>query len=284
MDECEVDWMPQISVNDVTINYHSIGSGEPIILIAGLGLDHMCWLYQIPFLQQYFKVIVFDNRGIGKSSASSGSYSIKMMADDTIALLKSLGIYKAHVLGYSMGGMIAQEIAINYPEQVKKLILCSTFAKHQSFYEMIRSNIKELLSINMKNGLEDFTHSLSFSNLYELFIHQIFSEDFLKTNFEIVMHTFGQYLSTDTYVETFFKQLYAIYQHDTIDRLPQIASETMILAGDSDTLVPLDCAKVLANNISQSSLNTVKHADHVFHIEQPDRFNHLIFDFLSKKT
>ena len=92
--------MPQVPVNNVTINYHRIGSGEPIILIAGLGLDHLCWLYQIPFLQQYFQVIVFDNRGMGKSSASSGSYSIKMMADDTVSLLQYLDILLSNNLEY----------------------------------------------------------------------------------------------------------------------------------------------------------------------------------------
>lgn len=275
--------MPQISVNNVTIDYHRIGLGEPIILIAGLGLDHLCWLYQIPFLQQYFQVIVFDNRGMGKSSDSSGSYSIKMMADDTVSLLQYLDIDKAHVLGYSMGGMIAQEIAINYPKHVKKLILCSTFAKHQPFSEMITKNLKDLLSKNMKNGIKDFTHSLSFSTLYDLFIQQIFSKEFLQTNQEIVMQTLSQYLSTHSYVETFFKQLYAIYHHDTLHRLSQITAETLILNGDSDTLVPLNCARNLAENIAQSSLVTVKNANHVFHFEQPDRFNQLIVDFLTKQ-
>ena len=99
----------------------------------------------------------------------------------------------------------------------------------------------------------------------------------------MLTHTLSHYLSTHSYVETFFKQLYAIYHHDTLHHLSKIAAETLILSGDSDKLIPLDCAKFLAKNIPQSSLITVKNADHVFHIEQPDRFNHLIFDFLTKK-
>ena len=102
--------MPFAKISNIEINYHTVGDGQPLLFIAGLGVDNMCWIYQVPEFQELFKVIVFDNRGIGKSTGSIAPYSIRMMADDAVELLNYLNIEKSHVVGTSMGGMIAQEI------------------------------------------------------------------------------------------------------------------------------------------------------------------------------
>src|SRR4030042_6341962 len=120
--------MPIATANGIQINYKVEGQGDPLVMIMGLGSPRGGWSSQAPFFKKYFQVVIFDNRGVGKSEKPEGPYSTRMMADDAIKLMDHLGIKKARVLGASMGGMIAQELAINYPERVSKLVLACTFA------------------------------------------------------------------------------------------------------------------------------------------------------------
>ena len=123
--------MPTVRVNDIDMYYEIHGEGEPVVLIAGLNSDHT--LYQklgiIPRLAERYKVVAFDNRGVGQSGKPDIPYSIEMMADDTAGLLHALGIEQAHLLGTSMGGRIATALALRHPQQVKSLILVSTILK-----------------------------------------------------------------------------------------------------------------------------------------------------------
>ena len=120
--------MPIVKANGININYSVTGQGEPLVMIMGLNAPQSGWNDQIPLFKKYFQVITFDNRGAGKSDKPQGPYSIRIMADDAAALMDCLGIKKAHIMGMSMGGMIAQEVAINYPERMMKLVLASTYA------------------------------------------------------------------------------------------------------------------------------------------------------------
>ena len=120
--------MPTVRVGDINIYYEDYGKGEPLLLIAGWGTDLSCWLSQIPEFSTKYRVIAFDNRGAGRTDAPDEPYSFRMMADDAVGLLDALGIGQAHILGVSMGGCIAQEIAIEHPERTKSLILAATTA------------------------------------------------------------------------------------------------------------------------------------------------------------
>src|SRR3990172_9311716 len=115
--------MPTAPVRDLMMYYEEAGSGEPLVLIMGLGGDLQGWAFQAPVLAQHFRVITFDNRGAGRTSAPDRPSSIAAMADDTAGLMDYLGIQKAHVLGFSMGGYIAQELALSRPDRVDQLIL-----------------------------------------------------------------------------------------------------------------------------------------------------------------
>lgn len=118
--------MGLIKVNGIDMYYEIHGSGEPLVLIEGLGYATWMWYEQIEVLSKHFKVIVFDNRGVGKTEMPDEEYTIELFAADTAELLDALEIKKAHILGVSMGGYVAQEFALRYPEYVDKLILCST--------------------------------------------------------------------------------------------------------------------------------------------------------------
>jgi pimeloyl-ACP methyl ester carboxylesterase len=119
--------MPKVKVNDVQIYYELHGDGFPLVMINGLGGHVYTWNPDhIRELLKRFKLVLFDNRGAGRTDLSDKEYSIKLFADDTAGLMNVLGIPRAHVFGISMGGMIAQELVINYPKKVEKLVLCST--------------------------------------------------------------------------------------------------------------------------------------------------------------
>ncbi|MEM3703331.1 MAG: alpha/beta hydrolase, partial [Candidatus Bathyarchaeia archaeon] len=120
--------MPKIKVNDVNLYYEIRGQGFPFVMITGLGGNIDYWdIRLLDELSKRFKLVLFDNRGSGRSDVSDRQYTIKLLAEDTVGLMNALGIPKAHIFGLSMGGMIAQELALNFPEKVEKLILCSTF-------------------------------------------------------------------------------------------------------------------------------------------------------------
>ena len=270
-------------INNVEINYHTVGDGQPLLFIAGLGVDKMCWIYQIPEFQELFKVIVFDNRGIGKSTGSIVPYSIRMMADDAVELLRYLNIEKSHIIGTSMGGMIAQEIAINYPNIVDKIVLCSTFAKPQNMVEIIMKGVRDIIGYNALDIFCINPHRLVFEKLFSYLLQQIFSEEFLLKNKKLIEETLQRYLSKITYVETLLKQTGAVYTHNTIDRLNLIKAETLIITGMVDKLVMPECSDFLAEKISESTLRKIDNAGHGMHFEMPDIFNKIVLDFLSPK-
>ena len=276
--------MPFAKINNVEINYHTVGDGQPLLFIAGLGVDNMCWIYQVPEFQEFFKVIAFDNRGIGKSTGNIAPYSIRMMADDAVELLKYLNIEKSHIVGTSMGGMIAQEIAINYPNMVDKLVLCSTFAKPQNMVEIIMKGVKDIIGYNALDIFGINPHRLVLEKLFSYLLQQIFSEEFLLENKKLIEETLRKYLSKLTYVETFLKQTGAVYTHNAIDRLNLIKAETLIITGMEDKLVAPECSDILAEKISRSKLRKIEHAEHGMHFEMPDIINKIVIDFLSAKT
>lgn len=272
--------MPMAKLRKVKLSYNTTGNGFPIVFISGLGMDKMCWIYQVPDFQQHFKVIVFDNRGIGKSQGSIGPYSIKMMADDVAELLAYLEVKKAHIVGSSMGGMIAQELAINYPKVVEKLVLCSTFAKPYKIIELMTKGIREFVNEEVKNIFNFNPKRILFEELFNYLLLQIFSESYIKENRPVIEKTLREYLSNITYAETFIKQLTAIHKHDTLARLNQISAETLVLTGTSDKLVPHGCSDTLAKRIPNSHLLKIDRGEHGMHFENPEQFNKIVIDYL----
>ncbi|MBS3748431.1 MAG: alpha/beta hydrolase [Candidatus Thermoplasmatota archaeon] len=276
--------MPKKLVNNIKLSYHTIGFGVPIVFIAGLGMDHVCWLYQIPDFQQHYQLILPDNRGMGQSTGSDDQYTTALMADDIAGLLNQLSIDNAHIIGSSMGGMIAQELALRHPEMVNKLLLCSTFAKHPEMITYLKKGLNQLGN-RKKNDLSEFhADSFTFGPVYDFFLKQVFDETYFKMHESMITNTLQRFIQQDLFVETFLKQLHAIFHHDTLDRLSQITADTLVLTGNNDRLVPTNCSKILAEKIPKATLSVIDGATHVFHIEQPELFNHIIHSFLQNES
>ena len=125
--------MPKVRVGDIELHYVEHGEGDPLLLVMGFGGDHLAWGLQMPAFAARHRVIAFDNRGVGQTGAPDAPYTTLEMADDAVGLLDALGIERAHVLGVSMGGMIAQELALNHPGRVRTLQLHCTYARPDGY-------------------------------------------------------------------------------------------------------------------------------------------------------
>ena len=141
--------MPKVKVNDVQLYHEVHGQGEPLVLIMGLGANTSGWDMQIPALSREFQVVAFDNRGSGRSDKPPTPYSMRLFADDTAGLMDTLGIASAHVYGQSMGGLIAQELALSYPQRVRTLVLGSTSCGGQQAIPALPEHVTLMAALNM---------------------------------------------------------------------------------------------------------------------------------------
>jgi 3-oxoadipate enol-lactonase len=265
----------EVKSNGQTLYWESYGEGEPFILIMGIGYDSTLWgLHQVPFFSKHFKTIVFDNRDAGRSSKATKSYSIRDMADDLAGLMNGLDIERTHLLGLSMGGMIAQEFALSYPEKLEKLVLTGTGAANaRSMFDPI--------SIWSYVKTQD-TDGLMFAAQQFIWL---FSESFNR-NHEAVNQTLQMLASNPNPVsaEAYQRQAEAYVKHDTLDRLNQVSAPTIVIAGEQDRLTPPWICKEVADTIPNAKykLITGEGSSHVLPLERPDDFNQAVLSFLQK--
>ncbi|MGH2414035.1 MAG: alpha/beta fold hydrolase, partial [Microcystaceae cyanobacterium] len=137
-------WMPTLQANGINLFYDLEGTGEPLLLISGFGCDHSYWSLIMPSLVSHYQVIGLDNRGSGQSSTPPGPYSIKQMATDVALLLEHLGLAQVQVVGHSMGGQIAQELALSFPSKVRSLALLASWARGDARFNTVIETFGEL--------------------------------------------------------------------------------------------------------------------------------------------
>ena len=264
--------MTTVKVGDINMYYEVHGEGEPLLLIMGLGSDLTSWIFQIPEFSKKYRVIVFDNRGVGRTDAPDTPYSIDMMADDTAGLLDALSIEKAHVLGVSMGGMIAQELAIKHPQRVKRLILATTAAGSYSWATHVLGTTLKLA----EEGVRPDT-------LTELRVSYLFTDKFFE-NSELVQIVVNTMLANPYPQPTYAyaRQFAAATAHNTRDRLGQITAPTLVLVGKEDILLPVKLSEELAAGIPNAQLVVLEGGGHGFSVEIADKFNRAVLDFLRR--
>jgi pimeloyl-ACP methyl ester carboxylesterase len=270
--------LPKIQVNNIHIYYKILGEGNPFILIRGLSSSLDSWPpYSIDQFSKKFKTILFDNRGAGRTDVPDGKYSAKMMADDTIGLIDALNIKKTHLLGYSMGGCIAQEIAINYPNKVSKLILTSTWSgpSHGIVTPNPEENpFPEMLPL-MKEG--------NYEGMARLLVSSLFPEDYKEENPHIIEKVVKNYTTHPPSPKGFEGQRAYVETFDTYDRLPEIKIPTLILHGTEDKIVPVENAKMLAERIPSAELFLFENTGHGMIIQENTLWTKKIIEFLNRK-
>jgi pimeloyl-ACP methyl ester carboxylesterase len=231
--------MPKVKVNDIQVYYEVKGEGFPLMMIMGLSGNIDWWdPRMIRGLSRNFKAVMFDNRGAGRTNMSDRMYTIELLADDTAGLMEALRISRAHILGISMGGMIAQELALNYPQKVEKLVLCSTTCGGPKAI-VASQEVLDVLTADVSG--------LSAEEVAKIIVPFCLTEDFMANNPDLIEVVTRQILKAPISKEAYRRQLNAIMQFDTYDRLSQIQVPTLVLRGKRDILVPPENGSILAN-------------------------------------
>jgi len=259
--------MPIASVADIELDYERGGSGPPLLLIMGMSGTSLHWGERfLDGLQRDFDVIAYDHRGVGASSRLEGPITIVQMAEDAVGLLDALGIDSAHIVGISMGGMIAQELALAYPDRVRTLTLGCTYCGGDGSTLMAPELVTRMAEVR-KSGDRERILRLT----WEANVSAAQAED---------AAAYSAYcaISRERAVAlvVIAAQVRAINAHDTSARLPELAIPTLVVHGTADQVIPVENGRIVASLIPDSRLETFEGVGHLFFWERPDRSAELV--------
>jgi len=268
--------MPQVHVNDINVYYEITGSGEPLVLIAGLGYGLWMWHKMIPGLAEHFQVIAFDNRGAGQTDKPDGPYDVHVMAKDTAGLLDALGLKDVAAMGHSMGGFIAQQLALNRPDLVGKLILSATNFGGPNHVPVTPEAMAVIMDRSgdpvdvIKRGIA-VACAPGFSEAHPEVVEEMIA-------YRLTNPVPPAQYQAQTAVGLGLLSEEACFEH----RLKNIQAPTLILFGEYDKVVPLANAELLAQQISVSTIAILHEAGHMFPIEKPQAGVDAIVKFLKE--
>jgi pimeloyl-ACP methyl ester carboxylesterase len=257
------DFGPQKTANngEIEIAYWTFGEGTPLILITGWGTPASSWSVMPKALSEVgYRAIVLDNRDCGKSSPCEGiSYELPDMAKDVVAVMEEEGIERTYVFGISMGGMIAQELALNHPEKVEKLILCATHPGGKNRVDAAPEVLAGIFSrATSDDPVEDLARGLG----------SLMGPGFAEANHEILMALAKRRMQDGSDAEGFMRQMDAILRFDSWSRLPGLKVPSLVIHGDADPLVPYPNGQKIASRIP-TELITLNGVGHFVPLEDP---------------
>jgi pimeloyl-ACP methyl ester carboxylesterase len=263
--------MPTLELDGRSLYYEEHGEGEPLLCVHGLSVDTLGWALQLPSFSARHRTVIFDNRDAGQSSPGEGDYSVPDMAADALALADELGLESFHLLGISMGGTIAQEMALAVPERVRTLTLAVTFARGGAWGEALarswaarvremprERHVDELLLLNLSEEFYENADAVQFAR--DLMLQNPHPQD----------------------PESFARQLAASSRHDARDRLSGLDTPVHVIGGEHDILVPVWKSKELAELIPGAQLTVLARAPHGLPMERAEEFNRLVLEFIAE--
>ena len=261
--------MPYVESNGARIYWEERGSGEPLLMIMGLGYSLEMWGRVVPALAEHYRVIVFDNRGVGRSDVPPGPYSIAGMAADAEAVMRAAGLERAHVLGVSMGSMIAQEFALQYPERVHSLALgCTAFGGPRAV-----SAKPAVISILFARA------TMSDEEAIGAMVPYIYDAQTPRERIEEDLAMRRRTLPT---AEGYMAQVRAIMAWSSESRLSQIQAPTLVVHGETDELVPAANGRLIAARIPGAELLLLPSASHIYFTDQPEASLSATLSFLRR--
>ena len=252
------------------LHFVTRGDGPPLMLIMGLGADGSVWEEHAKAYEKHFKCYLIDNRGVGRSPKPDGPYTTAMMADDVAALMHAEGISSARVAGLSMGGAIAQELALRHPAMVKKLVLVSTWAKCDDYMKRVFTHFKDMRAVSPAG------------RFIQLLLLWIWTPTWMATHSDDMNQACrdADEAPNPQPRQGFEGQCDACITHDATDRLARITVPTLITVGTLDIFTPLACSEFLHAKIPGSRLHRFTRSGHVHHWEELDEFNTTTTNFL----
>ncbi|HEX6292035.1 MAG TPA: alpha/beta fold hydrolase [Herpetosiphonaceae bacterium] len=267
--------MPFTTVQGLRLYYDVHGHPRradtpPLLLIAGLGFSTWCWFKQLPALAEHHQVIVFDNRGTGRSEKPRHPYSVTRMVEDTIGLLDALDVRRAHVLGTSLGGFVAQELAARHPARVGRLVLCCTSYGGPRSVPMSWSALSATLGWGSIDRTQAILRGLRIAT------SQPYCDEHLDELVQIAEWRQSDPLSRADY----FRQVMAGVRFDGLHQARTIAAPTLVLHGTDDRVVPVANARLLGAALPDATVHLLDGAGHLVFIERAAQVNRMILDFL----
>ena len=261
--------MPFADSGGTRIYWEESGGSRPLLLIMGLGYAHQMWFRTRPVAEQRFRTIVFDNRGVGHSDVPAGPYTIEQMADDAAKVLQAAGVERARVFGISMGGMIAQELALRYPERVERLVLgCTSFGGKRA-----KIASKEVLQILKGRA------TMTPEEAAEAMVPYIYDTGTSRARIDEDLALRRKLYPT---AEGYLGQLQAIGAWSCEERLRSIKAPTLVIQGETDQLIPQENGPMLAEQIAGAKLVMLPHASHIFTTDQTEQAHAAIVRFLEE--
>jgi len=265
--------MPQVRIGDVNLYYETQGSGDPLLMVMGLGGSSAAWdPALLSELGRSFHTIVYDNRGTGRSDKPDIPYSLEMFSDDAIGLLDSLGLDRVHVFGVSMGGMIAQELALRYPARLQTLTLGCTTCGGKNAVPPPPESLKVLTA--PRDGASD-------EELIRRSWPLAYTTPYIQHHRAELEATIPRLLAHPTPAFAYKRHLDATYALKTYDRLPQIGTPTLVVTGAQDALIPARNSEIIAERIPGARLHMIQNAGHAFFNEVRDEFIKAFVPFAS---
>jgi 3-oxoadipate enol-lactonase len=265
--------MPTTEANGQTIYYEDHGEGEPLLVVPGLAMDTLGWALQVPAFSARHRTIIFDNRDVGQSSLCEADYEIADMAQDALALADALGLDSFHLVGVSMGGAIAQEMALAAPERIRTLTLAVSFAAGGRWARTLSS----VWSARV--------HRMSREEHVDELMLLCFTEEFFE-NAEAVAWMREMILQNPhpQPPEAFARQLDASSRHHAGERLGELAMPTHVIGAEHDILVPVWKSREIAALIPGSKLTVLEGCPHGLNVERAEEFNGAVLDFIAERA
>jgi 3-oxoadipate enol-lactonase len=242
------------------LHWESTGAGDPVLMIMGLGLSGGAWWRTVPVLSRSLRVITFDNRGVGRSRARLPSYTTEAMADDAVSVLDAAGVEQAHVYGFSLGGMVAQQLALRHPRRVRALVLGAT---HPGGPRAVRPSAEVIEFFRRRASMtaEDAARaSVPFN----------YGPRCRREHADRIAEDIRRRLTYSFPEQAYRAQIVAATLHNSYRRLKRIEAPTLIVHGQEDRMVPVANAEILSERIPRSRLRILEQAGHLYSTEQPD--------------
>jgi pimeloyl-ACP methyl ester carboxylesterase len=264
--------MPLADLDDCRVYYEVHGEGDPVLLVAGLGADHRAWGLQTEAFREHHRVIVFDNPGVGQTEGPGGAYTTELFAETAGELLRALGVERAHVVGASMGGTIAQQLALRYPQLVRSLSLHCTWGRADG----------QLTAI--MRSWQAYARAVPLLELCRQCWLWVFTVGWYNDRQDELARLERQVLEAEhpQTPDAFCRQAEACVAHDALDRLGEVEVPTMISVGDRDVLTPPHHAYAIKDRMPGARVRMWKQMGHAPFWEIPDEFNRVQLEFMKE--
>ena len=266
--------MPTASVRGVELYYEEHGRGEPLVLVPGFGTGLWIWYRQVPAFAARFRTIVFDPRGVARSAAPADDapFTMRDLAEDLAVLLEGLGVGRAHVLGASFGGFVAQEFALAHPARTRSLVLCCTSYGGAGHVPPSPETLRAIASTKGLNTEGRVRENWALA----------FTPRFAAERPDEVERVISLRAASSVPEHAYTRQLQAAVAFDAAARVGRIEAPTLVITGDADAIVPHENSLNLAAAVPGATLKIVEGGGHAFFIERAEEFNRAVVEFVGR--